>query len=85
MRAGLLKCRDSTLVVGKNGALYAGTGSRGRIFRVTAPGKGEVFADTRDANVLALAWAKDGALLAGTSSKGLLLRVDPVNGSTRVI
>ena len=58
---------------------------RGRIYRVTAPGKGEVFAETRDANVLSLAWAKDGALLAGTSSKGLLLRIDPSSGAARVI
>ncbi|HYQ90182.1 MAG TPA: Ig-like domain-containing protein [Candidatus Binatia bacterium] len=64
--------------------MYAGTGSRGRVYKLTAAGKGELYADTRDANVLALAWAKDGALLAGTSSKGLLLRIEP-GGSTRVI
>jgi hypothetical protein len=72
------------LLPGRDGSLYAGTGPKGRVYRITGPRKGTVHAETKDVNVLALAFAKDGALLAGTASKGLLCRVER-EGSVRVL
>ncbi len=63
------------LTVGPDGALYAGTGDEGKIFRVTAAGQGEVFYETGQAHVTALAWDRQGRLLAGSEPNGLVYRI----------
>jgi hypothetical protein len=65
-----------------SGALFAATGSEGRVMRVDASGASSVYFKTDDPFVVALAVAGDGALYAGTSGKGLLYRITaPGRGS----
>ena len=64
-----------SLVADKSGALFAGTGSEGKIVRIEASGASSVYLKTDDSFVVSLALGGDGTLYAGTSSKGLLYRV----------
>src|SRR5258705_499832 len=64
------------------GILYAGTGTQGKVYRISPAGKGEVFLDTDETHIRALALTKDGKLLAGTDGKGMVLSVDPAGKST---
>jgi hypothetical protein len=57
------------------GALYAATGSEGRILRVDPSGAASGYFKVDDPFVVSLAVGDDGALYAGTSGKGLLYRV----------
>ncbi len=66
-----------------NGNIFLGTGSDGRIFRVSANGAGKLFADLNELNVSALAIGKDNSLYAGTSPDGKVYRVD-ANGAASV-
>src|SRR5262249_42113576 len=59
------------------GNVFAGTGTQGKIYRISPSGKGEVLADTDEIHVRALALTGDGSLIAGTEGKGLLLSVTP--------
>ena len=59
----------------RSGALYVGTGSEGKIYRVTADGDVAEFFATGDMNVHALAFGPNGELYAGTSPKGRLFRI----------
>ena len=54
-----------TLVLGADGALFAGSGNDGRVFRIAADGKGSTFYDAPETQVHALAPAPDGALFVG--------------------
>lgn len=63
------------LAVGSDGAVYAGTGDGGKIFRITAPGEGEEYYSTGQANVTGLLWDGQSSLLAGTEPNGVLYRV----------
>ena len=56
-------------------ALYAGTGSGGRVLRVDPSGTSSVYFKTDDPFVVSLAVGDDGAVYAGTSGKGLLYRI----------
>ncbi|HXN32924.1 MAG TPA: hypothetical protein VN894_13735 [Polyangiaceae bacterium] len=56
-------------------ALYAATGSDGRVWRIDPSGASSVYFKTDDPFVVSLAVADDGAVYAGTSSKGLLYRI----------
>jgi hypothetical protein len=64
-----------SLALGQDGALYVGTGDGGRIYRVTAQGRGELWYETGQTHVTALALDKEGALLAGSEPNGVLYRV----------
>src|SRR5207248_10477494 len=64
-----------SLAFGPDGALYAGTGDQGKIFRVTSAGKGEVYYETGQSHVTSLAFDREGRLLAGSEPNGLLYRV----------
>jgi hypothetical protein len=64
-----------SLVADRSGALFAGTGSDGKIMRIEPSGTSSVFFKADDAFVVSLALAADGTLYAGTSSKGLLYRI----------
>lgn len=57
-------------------ALFAGTGERGKIFRIDPSGQGEVYFDTEQRHVMSLAFDPQGRLLAGTDPNGILYRVD---------
>lgn len=56
----------------KQNALYAATGPEGKIFRVDAQGKAQVYFDADESHVVSLALGPDGTLYAGSSGKGLL-------------
>ena len=64
-----------SLVADRSGALFAGTGSEGKIVRIEASGASSVYLKTDDSFVVSLAVGADGSVYAGTSGKGLLYRV----------
>ncbi len=57
------------------GNVYLGTGHDGKIFRVTADGKGSLLYDAAELDVTALVVGRDGALYAGTSPEGKVYRI----------
>jgi hypothetical protein len=57
------------------GNVYLGTGHDGRIFRVTADGRGSLLYDAAELDVTALVVGRDGALYAGTSPDGKVYRI----------
>ncbi|HEY8090897.1 MAG TPA: hypothetical protein VIF09_23710 [Polyangiaceae bacterium] len=66
----------------RNGALYAGTGSEGKVMRVAAGDASTVFFKTNEPFVVSLAVGDDGAVYAGTSGKGLLYRIASAGRAT---
>ena len=70
--------RDSRLLfysVDRTGNVFAATGDKGVIYKITPDGKGAPFYKTRSTNVVSLAFDKDGNLLAGTESPGRVFRI----------
>jgi hypothetical protein len=68
------------------GMLYIATGPKGRIYRLPPfGGNAEIVYESREKNILSLAWAEDGSLLAGTDTRGLLYQIDPKTGTARVL
>jgi hypothetical protein len=63
--------------VDAKGNLFAGTGDKGVIHKITPDGKGTTFYKTNATHVTALAFDRSGNLLVGTGSPGKVLRVDP--------
>ena len=61
--------------VDSQGNVYLGTGHDGKIFRVSADGRGVLFYDAAELDVTALATGRDGALYAGTSPDGKVYRI----------
>lgn len=59
------------------GNVYLGTGHDGKIFRVSADGKGSLLYDAQELDVTALVVGRDGALYAGTSPDGKVYRITP--------
>jgi hypothetical protein len=57
------------------GNVYLGTGHDGRLFRITADGRGALLYDAPELDVTALAVAADGTLYAGTSPDGKVYRI----------
>jgi len=57
------------------GNLYLGTGHDGKLFRVTADGRGALLYKATELDVTALAIAKDGAIFAATSPDGKVYRI----------
>jgi sugar lactone lactonase YvrE len=70
-------------VIDSSGNVYLGTGHDGKIFRVTADGKGTLLYKTSELDVTALAVASDGAIFAATSPDGKIYRV-AANGNATV-
>ncbi|MCO6510147.1 MAG: hypothetical protein J5I65_05080 [Aridibacter famidurans] len=66
-----------------SGNVYLGTGSDGRVFRVTQSGSSSQIADFDELNVSALAVGRDGAVYAGTSPDGKVYRI-PSGGAPTV-
>jgi hypothetical protein len=59
--------------------LFAATGPEGKLFAIDAKGKAEIYYDSEDSHIMALARAPDGSLYAGTSDRALLLRLRGIN------
>jgi hypothetical protein len=57
------------------GNIYLGTGHDGKIYRVSAEGRGSLLYDAAELDVTALAVARDGAIYAGTSPDGKVYRI----------
>jgi hypothetical protein len=81
----------------KNGNIFAGTGSDGKIFRINPAlhglpaetkgginqgGKGELFFDSEETEILSLALDQLGNLYAGTAPKGIVYKISP-NGKAK--
>ena len=65
-----------TMISGPDGAVYAGSGNEGQVYRIDSSGKGSVFFDSEELEVHALAPAPGGGLYVGTSPNGKIYRVD---------
>ncbi|MGC8792069.1 MAG: hypothetical protein ACP5U2_01600 [Bryobacteraceae bacterium] len=65
-----------SLAQAPDGALYAGTGHRGQIFRITPGGKAELLWTADQPEVFALAVDAGGVLYAGTSPDGKIYRIE---------
>lgn len=65
-----------SLATGPDGAVYAGGGNDGQVWRIDARGAGSVFFDAGELEVHAVAVGADGALYAGTSPDGKVYRID---------
>jgi sugar lactone lactonase YvrE len=70
-----------TVVQEPDGTIYAGTGHRGRVFKLDASGKSSVYWTAEQPEVFALAVDSKGALYAGTSPDGKIYRIE--NGTAR--
>jgi hypothetical protein len=72
-----------TLAFSRDGrTLYAGTGPEGKIFAIGADAKADVYLDTDEEHVLALAISDKGEVFAGTSPGAMLLKVSGPGRST---
>jgi len=65
-----------SLVEGSGGVLHAGTGHRGRVFRIEPSGKSSVLWTADQPEVFALALDAKGVLYAGTSPDGKVYRIE---------
>ena len=68
-------------LVDAGGAVYAGTGDSGQIFRVDAAGNATLYFDSPEVSIHALA-AAGGYLYAGTAPDGLIYRISPAGEAT---
>jgi hypothetical protein len=57
-------------------AVFAGTGAKGRIWKITSDARASLFYATRQDHVLAVALDTNGTLYAGTDKSGLVYRID---------
>ena len=60
----------------RTGNLFAATGDKGVIYKISPDGKGTRFYKTSSTNVVSLAFSASGDLLAGTESPGRVFRID---------
>jgi len=63
------------LAFAPDGARFVATGQQGKIFRVTAAGRGSLYYETGQAHVTCLAFDREGRLLAGSEPNGILYRI----------
>lgn len=63
-------------VIDAAGNVFLGTGSDGRVYKVTPGGAGSLFADLAELNVTSLAIGRGGELFASTSPDGKVYRID---------
>lgn len=59
----------------KNKALFAATGPDGKLFRIDAQGKAQVYFDAPEQHLMSVAVAPDGTVYAGASDKAKLYKV----------
>jgi hypothetical protein len=65
-----------TMVKAPDGAVYLGTGHRGRVYRIDSAGKGSLVWTAEQAEIFALAIDSKGVLYAGTSPDGKIYRIE---------
>src|SRR3954452_12515285 len=65
-----------TLFAAPDGAVYAGSGNEGQVYKIDAAGKSSVFFDSEELEVHAIAAAPNGGLFVATSPDGKIYRVD---------
>jgi hypothetical protein len=65
-----------TVVMAPDGAVYAGSGNEGQVYRVDASGKGTVFFDAEELEVHAIAPVAGGGIYAASSPNGKIYKVD---------
>jgi hypothetical protein len=65
-----------SLAAAPGGAIYAGTGHRGRVYRIGPDGKSSVYWTADQPEVFALALDRKGALYAATSPNGAIYRIE---------
>ena len=58
------------------GNVFAGTGDKGVIYKITPDGKGAPFYQTKATHAMSLAFDREGRLLAGTESPGRVFQID---------
>ncbi len=63
-------------VIDASGNVFLGTGSDGRVYKVSPNGSGAMFADLNELNVTALAIGRNGDVFAATSPDGKVYRID---------
>ncbi|MGA7234619.1 MAG: hypothetical protein WBY44_02995 [Bryobacteraceae bacterium] len=61
---------------GPDGAIYAATGNRGRVYKIDRAGKSSLLWTAPEPEVFAIAVGKDGAVYAGTSPDGKVYRIE---------
>ncbi|HYO81466.1 MAG TPA: PQQ-binding-like beta-propeller repeat protein [Bryobacteraceae bacterium] len=59
-----------------DGTLFAGTGHRGRVYRIEPDGKGKLLWTAPQPEVFAVAAGREGVVFAGTSPDGRVYRID---------
>lgn len=64
--------------------VYAATGPEGKVFRVDAQGKAQVYFDSDEPHIWSLALDAKGALYAGSSGKALLYKIEAAGRATIV-
>ena len=64
--------------------VYAATGPEGKIFRIDAQGKAQVYFDSDEPHIWSLALDGKGALYAGSSGKALLYKIEAPSKATIV-
>jgi hypothetical protein len=64
------------LVADSAGNVFAATGDKGVVYKITPDGRGTVFYGTKATHAMSLALERDGHLLVGTESPGRLFRLD---------
>lgn len=63
-------------VIDASGNVFLGTGSEGRIYKVSSNGTGALFSDLAELNVASMAIGRNGELFAATSPDGKVYRID---------
>lgn len=71
----------TALAVGRDGALFAGTSPDGKVYRIDASGKAEVYFDSNDKYIWSLAVLADGSLAVGTGENGKIYKVKTANAA----
>lgn len=71
-----------SLVAAPDGAVFAGTGNDGKVFRIAPDGTGSLFHDAAALEVHAVAPAPGGSLYVATSPDGRIDKVDPQGRAT---
>src|SRR5207248_3102050 len=62
---------------GRDGAVYLGSGHKGRIYRVDNNGKNALFWTAVEPEVFALAIGSEGEVYAGTAPDGKIYKISP--------
>ena len=72
------------IIRAKDGNVYAATGIKGKIYRISATGKAKLFYKTSGNSVRALASGKNGSIYAATSPDGLILSINSAGKAEKI-